>query len=181
MLGRIKTWQWFVLSVVIGVVLPVIRAAFEPEPYGLEIPGYGYRVANQGLFESSLVPDEEGMTRLRNITIYPFSSRGVRGYLVSGDFCGRGPDREDGQSSDVWYRGCFLAEVPYRPRGFPEGAADASAECFRSLVRPTMLDYLRVVNGVKAVNYRFAWWDAWPRVTWLVGSVVAVALFGRWW
>src|SRR5438270_6202806 len=182
MIGKLKRSHWLLVSVVVGLAVPLVRAAFEGELYGLHLDGYGYRLANQGRFEQGLVEEYQGRRAFKDVTVYPRweSSPGGSGrhlvYLVAGKYFGGQPESRDGQLVARWTPTYFVAPVPYTPQHYPLGVAQGAIDRFAALPQPTVMDYLNLVQGAGGPGYTYAWWAVWPRLTWLVGSVLLIGL-----
>ena len=173
--AAVKQWQWLTAGVAVGLVL-----------FGLhwwnrhDLARFGDPVNDPARFERALTTKVAGISALKDLTVYrqrlddgAGASKEV--HVVTGRFCDGEIDPRDGKYH--WRRSVFIAPVPYRPVSDLAAVAGAPAALrHESTEAPTVVDLLDVVEESHGVEYTHAWWNTYPALTRLGGSVLLIGV-----
>ena len=185
-LAALKRWHWIVIAILVGLIVPAVRQAFDNDLSGDYVSGFGYLLTDQSRFESALAEQYQGRRMFKDVTVYPrWVADGRRGtklvHVVAGKYWSGREEMIDGKPQALWRPTCFLAQVPYRPMTdlgqFNRAGGPDFAKQFAAVgTNPTILDFLNTMHAACGVSYSYAWWDAHPKLTWLGGSLLAIGV-----
>jgi len=169
-LAALRRWYWIAIAIIVGAIIGLVRKAANGPIYGLNT-SYGMQMTDQREFENALVSNYQGIPLFSNPVVYPHWTIDAAGksqlvYVVGGNYWD-GHTQENGLGR--WDPRCFIAKTPYRPQiGVVEGNAPVVEEY------PSVVQFLAALNRVYGIKYRYAWWAAYPVLSWVTGCLIVI-------
>jgi hypothetical protein len=173
-LATLRRWHWMALGAIAGLIVGLVRSASDGPLYGLNIQGYGVLLSDQQQFENALVQDYNGIRLFSDPVVYPHRDSDAVGrrklvYIVTGRYWDGRPRVRGSESVAEWLPRCVITQTPYRPRIGIAGAGGATISEF-----PSVLEFLAALNQQYGVQYRYAWWAAYPVTSWVFACLIVV-------
>jgi hypothetical protein len=169
-LVALRRWHWIAIAIIVGAIIGLVRKAADGPIYGLNT-SYGMLLTDQREFENALVSNYQGTPLFYDPVVYPHWTTDASGnsqlvYVVGGNYWD-GHTQENGLGQ--YMKRCFITKTPYRPQiGIVEGSAPVVEEY------PSVVQFLAALNRVYGIKYRYAWWAAYPVLTWVTGCLVVI-------
>jgi hypothetical protein len=170
--------HWVLIAIALGLVFGWVFDTSRGPLYGVDLGGYGLPLASQEQFETALTQEYDHVRLFSDPVVYLHWLPGPDGkqkkvYLVTGRYWDGNVVVKDGKPVAEWLLRCVVTQTPYRPQApVVEPGGKAIAEF------PSVLGFLGAMHQLYGVNYRYAWWAAYPVLTWLIGMLIGVA--GLW-
>jgi len=173
-LAALHRVHWVLIALVLGVAFGLVFDTSHAELYGVNVHGYGLLLPNQQEFENGLVQEYEHIRLFSDPVVYPHWGVGPDGdkqreYVVAGRYWNGNAHMKDGKAVAEWVPRCVITKTPYKPQTqVVERNGQATAEF------PSVLEFLDAMHRVYGVKYQYAWWAAYPMLTWLTASLLVV-------
>ena len=182
----LKRWHWIVIALIVGFLVAGVRQATQDDLTGIWVDDFGYRLSDPAKFEYALTQEFQGNRLFKDITVYPRWIKDAHAgrklvHVVAGRYWNGQLETSDGAARAVWRPTCFIAAVPYRPANdlslYNKPDSDDFGKRFRATEgNATVLDLLNVMHSAAGVSYRYAWWDAYPYLAWVGGSLLLIGI-----
>jgi hypothetical protein len=178
-LVSLNRWHWMVIALLVGAA-----AGYVAQPTSLDLRSeYGDVINGQKDFESAVVKEVQGVKRFKDLVVHrqsvPVMTGGSRYvWVVSGRYCSGVPDRSDGKLH--WKLTSYVAPEPYYPKSklaelVPSASAAAIGK-WQNLDKPTVLNFLQLMNETSGVQYSHAWWRSYAMATWFMASIILLGV-----
>ena len=170
-LARLPRWNWALIGVVAGLAVGLTRAQVDGPLYGIDVQGYGLLLSDQQKFEDGLVQDYNGVRLFSDPVVYPHWVSDANGrktlvYVVAGRYWDGQPRSQGNQMIAEWRPRCIITRTPYRPKIGIAGADGATVQEF-----PAVRQFLDPLGKRYGVQYRYAWWAAYPVSIWTLAGL----------
>ena len=177
-LARLPRWNWVIIGLVAGLAIGLTRTQADGPLYGLDVQGSGLLLSDQQQFEDGLVQDYNGIRLFSDPVVYPHwvpNSTGGKTlvYIVSGRYWDGRPQERGNQTVAEWQPRCVITHTPYRPKIGIAGPDGTTIQQY-----PSVRDLLNALSKRYGIQYRYAWWAAYPVWTWTLGGLLLVG--GLW-
>jgi hypothetical protein len=174
-IASVKRWQWVLASLAIGLALWGARR-WNADDLGR----FGDAMNDPLRFETALTREVAGFSAFKDVSVHRERLDDGAGaakavHVVTGRYCDGQVDPHDGKYH--WQPTVFIAPIPYRPASYlPDLLPIEAVERFEALPHPTVIDLFEALADERGIAYTHAWWDTYPALTRVGGSVVLIGV-----
>lgn len=163
----LKRWHWLLLGAVLGLLLGVGR-----EWTLRDLSHYGESLNGFEVLERGLARPASDAPVIRNVRVH-------RQVLQAGNareavhlVCGQYRDTQPDSAGELrWHPFVFVAGIPFHPPGTASESNDLPGS-----PSATVLNFLSEMRLKYGLRYTNAWWDTYPKLTWLLAAVLTVGV-----
>ncbi len=166
--------HWVLIALLLGLTFGLVFDNSHAELYGVNVRGYGLLLPNQQEFEEGLTQEYDHIRLFSDPVVYPHwiaaaGGQSQRVYVVTGRYWNGNARVRDGKSVAEWVPRCVITHTPYQPR---TQVVEHDGRVISEF--PSVVEFLDAMHRLNGVNYKYAWWAAYPMLTWLIGMLVVV-------